>query len=146
MKTTKYFDATRQRPDRSMIDLAWIEFVAAHPQAERAQDDGRIRRWAPMGADRRVRRALAESRASRGRRNRPQRILRPEFDTMKIRYFEDTDTLLIELKTGTVAQTRDLDENTLLDLDAQGQVLAITLEHATGRAELSSFSFDRVAA
>lgn len=42
--------------------------------------------------------------------------------------------------------TRDLDENTLLDLDAQGQVLAITLEHATARAELSSFSLDRVAA
>jgi uncharacterized protein YuzE len=65
---------------------------------------------------------------------------------MKIRYFEDTDTLLIELKPGAVAQTRDLDEDTLLDLDAQGQVLAITLEHATSRTELSSFSFDRVAA
>ena len=65
---------------------------------------------------------------------------------MKIRYFEDTDTLLIELKAGSVAETRDLDEDTLLDLDAQGQVLAITLEHATTRAELSSFSFDRIAA
>ena len=65
---------------------------------------------------------------------------------MKVRYFEDTDTLLIELKPGSVAETRDLDENTLLDLDALGQVLAITLEHATERAELSSFSFDRVAA
>ena len=65
---------------------------------------------------------------------------------MKIRYFEDTDTLLIELKAGSVAETRDLDEDTLLDLDAQGQVLAITLEHATTRAELSNFSFDRVAA
>ena len=65
---------------------------------------------------------------------------------MKIRYFEDTDTLLIELKPGNVAETRDLDENTLLDLDALGQVLTITLEHATARAELSSFSFDRVAA
>ena len=65
---------------------------------------------------------------------------------MKIRYFEDTDTLLIELKAGSVAETRDLDENTLMDLDAQGQVLAITLEHATTRTELRSFSFDRVAA
>ena len=65
---------------------------------------------------------------------------------MKIRYFEDTDTLLIELKLGSVAETRDLDENTVLDYDAQGQVLAITLEHATSRAELSSFSFDRAAA
>lgn len=65
---------------------------------------------------------------------------------MKIRFFEDTDTLFIELKPGNVAETLDLDENTLLDLDAQGQVLAITLEHATARAELSSFSFDRIAA
>ena len=65
---------------------------------------------------------------------------------MKISYFEDTDTLLIELKPGSVAQTRDLDEDTLLDLDAQGRVLAITLEHAAARAEISNFSFDRVPA
>ena len=65
---------------------------------------------------------------------------------MKICHFEDTDTLLIELKLGSVAEIRDLDENTVLDCDAQGQVLAITLEHATSRAELSSFSFDPVAA
>lgn len=65
---------------------------------------------------------------------------------MKIRYFEDTDTLFIELKPGGVVETRDLDEDTLLELDAQGQVLAITLEHATERADLGSFSFDRVAA
>ena len=65
---------------------------------------------------------------------------------MKISYFEDTDTLLIELKPGSVVETRELDEDTLMDLDAQGQVLAITLEHASARAQLSSFSFDRVAA
>ena len=65
---------------------------------------------------------------------------------MKISYFEDTDTLLIELKPGSVVETRDLDEDTLMDFDAQGQVLAITLEHASARAQLSSFSLDRVAA
>ena len=65
---------------------------------------------------------------------------------MKIRHFEDTDTLLIELKLGSVAETRDLDENSPLDDGAQGQVLAITLAHATSRADLSSFSFDPVAA
>ena len=65
---------------------------------------------------------------------------------MKISHFEDTDTLLIELKPGSVVETRDLDEDTLMDFDAQGQVLAITLEHASARAQLSSFSFDRVAA
>ena len=65
---------------------------------------------------------------------------------MKIKYFEDTDTLLIELKSGPVSETRDLDENTLLDLDEQGRVLAITIEHATERTELKSISFDRMAA
>jgi hypothetical protein len=47
-KRTKYFDATRQRPDRSMIEWGWIEFVVAHPYAERVQGDGRIRRWASI--------------------------------------------------------------------------------------------------
>ena len=65
---------------------------------------------------------------------------------MKISYFEDTDTLLIEVKPGSVVETRDLDEDSLMDFDAQGQVLAMTLEHASARAQLSSFSFDRVAA
>ena len=65
---------------------------------------------------------------------------------MKISYFEDTDTLLIELKPGSVVETRDLDEDSLMEFDAQGQVLAMTLEHASARAQLSSFSFDRVAA
>ena len=65
---------------------------------------------------------------------------------MKISYFEDTDTLLIELKPGSVVETRDLDEDSLVDFDALGQVLAMTLEHASARAQLSSFSFDRVAA
>jgi len=31
-----------------MIELAWIESVVAHPQVERAQADGRIRRWATI--------------------------------------------------------------------------------------------------
>ena len=65
---------------------------------------------------------------------------------MKISYFEDTDTLLIELKPGSVVESRDLDEDSLVDFDARGQVLAMTLEHASARTQLSSFSFDRVAA
>ena len=65
---------------------------------------------------------------------------------MKIRCFEDTDTLLSELKPGSVADTRDLDNDPLPALDVQGQGLAITLEHATERAELTRSSFDRALA
>lgn len=65
---------------------------------------------------------------------------------MKITYFQDTDTLYVEFRTGNVAETRDLDENTLLDLDSDGNICAITVEHATERADFPHFSFEQVAA
>jgi uncharacterized protein YuzE len=58
---------------------------------------------------------------------------------MKIKYFCDTDTLYIELRDLAVAETRDLDENTVLDLDAEGNVSAITIGHASSRAGILSF-------
>ena len=52
---------------------------------------------------------------------------------MKVRYFADTDTLLIEFRDVPVSETRDLDENTILDLDANGNIRSITIEHASTR-------------
>lgn len=65
---------------------------------------------------------------------------------MRIRYFKDTDTLLIEFKDVPVAETRDLDENTTLDVDAHGNICSITVEHASQRAGIPEFSFEQVAA
>lgn len=65
---------------------------------------------------------------------------------MRIRYFKDTDTLLIEFKDAPVAETRDLDENTTLEVDAKGNICSITVEHASQRAGIPEFSFEQVAA
>ena len=65
---------------------------------------------------------------------------------MKVQYFEDTDTLYIEFQSQQIAQTRDLDENTLLDLDAYGNVCAITFEHASQRADISRLQVEGIAA
>jgi len=65
---------------------------------------------------------------------------------MKIKYFQDTDTLYIELRPAVVAETRDLDENTLIELDDGGGICAITVEHASERAQWPSFSFEQIAA
>lgn len=65
---------------------------------------------------------------------------------MKIRYFSDTDTLLIEFRESTVVETRDLDEDTLLDLDGAGNICGITIEHASERADIPRFSYEQVAA
>jgi hypothetical protein len=45
MKTTEYFDIIRRRRDRATIRESWITRVVAHPEHERKQADGRIRRW-----------------------------------------------------------------------------------------------------
>jgi uncharacterized protein YuzE len=65
---------------------------------------------------------------------------------MRIRYFEATDTLFIEFREAPVAETRDLDENTLLDVDATGNICAITIEHVSQRAGIPKFSYEQVAA
>jgi len=48
MKTTRYFEATRHRPDRAIIREEWIRRVIQNPEHERVQSDGRIRRWATI--------------------------------------------------------------------------------------------------
>ena len=63
---------------------------------------------------------------------------------MRIKYFQDTDTLYIEFRTGVVVETKDLDENTQVDLDRAGNMCAITIEHAKERADLPHFSFEQV--
>jgi len=65
---------------------------------------------------------------------------------MKVRHFADTDTLPIEFRSGPITATRDLDENTILDVDAQGNICSITVEHASTRADAPHFTYEEVAA
>jgi uncharacterized protein YuzE len=65
---------------------------------------------------------------------------------MKVKYFADTDTLYIEFRAGDVAETHELDENTLLDVDVNGEVCALTLEHASRRADIPHFSYEQITA
>jgi uncharacterized protein YuzE len=65
---------------------------------------------------------------------------------MKIKYIADTDTLYIEFRSGVVAETRDLDQDTVLDIDAEGNLCAITVEHASKRTGIPEFSYEQIAA
>ena len=55
---------------------------------------------------------------------------------MRIKYFADTDTMLVELLNGPAVETRELDENIYLDLDADGRVVSLTIEHARQAARI----------
>jgi uncharacterized protein YuzE len=63
---------------------------------------------------------------------------------MKIKYFQETDTLYLAFSDGEITETRDLDEDTLLDFDSQGNICAITIEHAKERADMMNFSYEQV--
>lgn len=65
---------------------------------------------------------------------------------MKIRYFRETDTLYIEFRESPIAETRDLDENTLLDVDRDGNICSITIERASARTGAPQFSYEQVTA
>ena len=51
MKTTKYFDYTRKRPDRLHIKEEWIKQVIERPKRTEIQIDGRIRKWAKINEE-----------------------------------------------------------------------------------------------
>ncbi len=63
---------------------------------------------------------------------------------MKIKYFQETDTLYLAFSDGEIIETRELDENTLLDFDGQGNICALTIEHAKDRADILNFSYEQV--
>ena len=63
---------------------------------------------------------------------------------MKIRHFPDIDTLYIELCPAGIVATRNLNEDTLLDLNAAGRLCAITVEHASERIDVTVFSYEQI--
>ena len=65
---------------------------------------------------------------------------------MKVKYFSDTDTLYIEFRDSDIVESRDLDEHTILDLDAKGNICAITFEHASKRTDVDHLIVEGIAA
>jgi len=67
---------------------------------------------------------------------------------MKIRYFKKTNTLYIEFRKADIAESRDLDEDTIIDVDAEGKICAMTIEHARNRTDpgVPNLTFEEIAA
>jgi len=64
---------------------------------------------------------------------------------MQIKYFQDTDTLLIYFNNRQISETKDINENVLVELDDQGNVVSMTFEHAKNVDDLNNFSFQQLA-
>ena len=65
---------------------------------------------------------------------------------MKLNYFKDTDTLYIEFNENGATETRQLDDNTLLDIDQNLNIVSLTIEHASQITDLEKLSLSGIAA
>lgn len=63
---------------------------------------------------------------------------------MRVKYFSDTDTALFEFTDNRVAETKEISENIYVDLDEEGNLVSMTIEHARTNARLDEFSYQEV--
>ncbi|MBW1790239.1 MAG: DUF2283 domain-containing protein [Deltaproteobacteria bacterium] len=63
---------------------------------------------------------------------------------MKVKYFSDTDTAHVEFTEKEIHETKEISENIYLDIDGEGNIVSMTIEHAKENAGLSEFSYQEM--
>ena len=63
---------------------------------------------------------------------------------MKVKYFSDTDTALVEFTDKEVYETKEISENVYVDVDRNGDIVNMTIEHAKSNAKLWEFSYQEM--
>jgi uncharacterized protein YuzE len=61
---------------------------------------------------------------------------------MKIEDFKDTDPALFEFSSRTVDEAKEISENVYVDLDHDGNLVRMTIEHAARVAALPQLSLE----
>lgn len=57
---------------------------------------------------------------------------------MKLHYYAETDSLYIELNTRPGAEAREVADGVVVDLDADGNIVGIDIDHASKKLDLTS--------
>jgi uncharacterized protein YuzE len=63
---------------------------------------------------------------------------------MRIKYFSDTDTALLEFSDKEIAETKEINENIYIDLDKDNNLVSMTIEHAMKQANLAELSYHQM--
>lgn len=56
---------------------------------------------------------------------------------MKLRYYPETDSLYIELSGASGIEAREIVEGLVVDLDANGDVVGLDIDHASRKLDLT---------
>ena len=57
---------------------------------------------------------------------------------MKLHYYAETDSLYIELRAGTGVEVREIADGLNADMDAEGRVVGLDIDHASQKLDLST--------
>ena len=57
---------------------------------------------------------------------------------MKLHYYAETDSLYIELRSGAGVEVREIAEGLNADIDADGRVVGLDIDHASTKLDLST--------
>lgn len=60
---------------------------------------------------------------------------------MQAKYFSDTDTLMLTFSNHDISETYDLNEDVLVEVDRDGHVVSMTVEHAKEQTDVNEFSY-----
>ena len=63
---------------------------------------------------------------------------------MKIEYFPETDSLYIELADRPGADTREIEEGIVLDIDENGKAVGLDIDQASKHLDLARLDVDKV--
>lgn len=60
---------------------------------------------------------------------------------MQAKYFPDSDTLLLTFSKHDIVETYDLNEDVLVEIDKEGHIVSMTVEHAKQQTDVNEFSY-----
>ena len=65
---------------------------------------------------------------------------------MKLNYYEDTDSLYIDLSSKASAESREISEGIVLDYDAEGNLTGIDIDNASKKIDLKEVILSKIPA
>jgi uncharacterized protein YuzE len=61
---------------------------------------------------------------------------------MKLNYDQDTDSLYIDLNSRPSADSREIQDGVVIDVDAKGRIVGIDIQHASEVLDLATLEAD----
>jgi uncharacterized protein YuzE len=61
---------------------------------------------------------------------------------MKLHYDQDTDSLYIDLNSRPSADSREIQDGVVIDIDAKGKIVGIDIQHASEVMDLATLETD----